>query len=72
MTYEQAQRWLAAIGGTHGVVREGTREVVVVQVASASKGDVCARRTLDTTLSQEQAHRRALTLACDELRRTLV
>jgi hypothetical protein len=71
MSYDEALRWLAAIGGTHGVVREDTREVVVVQVASASKGEVCARRTLDTTLSQEQAHRRALALACDELRRAL-
>jgi len=71
MTYEQAVRWLAAIGGTHEVVREGTWEIVVVRVASASKGEVCARRTLDTTLSQEQAHRHALALACDELRSAL-
>jgi hypothetical protein len=42
-----------------------------VRVASASKGEVCARRTLDTTLSQAQAHRHALALACDELRRAL-
>ena len=71
MTYDQALRWLSAIGGTQDVVREGTREIVVVRVASASKGEVCARRTLDATLSQAQAHRHALALACDELRRAL-
>jgi hypothetical protein len=57
MTYEQGLRWLAAIGGTHDVVREGTREVVVVRVSSASKGEVCARTTLDTSMSQ--SHPRA-------------
>ena len=69
MTFDQATRWLAAIGGCHEVVREGNREIVVVRVASASKGERCARKTLDTTLSQSQAHRHAL--ACDELRRAL-
>jgi hypothetical protein len=71
MTFDQATRWLAAIGGCHEVVREGNREIVVVRVASASKGEVSARRTLDTTLAQGPAQRRALTLACDELRRAL-
>ena len=71
MTYDQAVRWLTAIGGSHDVVREGNREVVVVRVTSASKGDVERRMALDTVLSQEQAQRRALALACDELRRAL-
>jgi len=71
MTHDEAVRWLAAIGGSHEVVREGNRETVVVLVTSANKGEVSRRMALDTSLSQEQAHRRAFTLACDELRRAL-
>ena len=71
MTFDEATRWLTAIGGSHEVVREGDREIVVVRVASASKGECMRRMTLDTTLSPELAQRRAFALACGELRRAL-
>ena len=71
MNYDEAVRWLAAIGGTHEITREGIREIVVVRVSSANRGDVVRRTALDRGISQELAGRRAFVLACDELRRAL-
>ena len=59
MKFDEAARWLAAISGSHEVVREGNRGIVVVRVASASKGECIRRMTVDTILSQELARRRA-------------
>lgn len=75
MTYEQAKRWLAKIGGEQAVVREDdTFDAVVVRVTSA-KGPELSRRALFqaglTDYRREMAYREALVRACDELMRAL-
>jgi hypothetical protein len=75
MNYEQAERWLRAIGGTHEIERDGSgNEVVVVRLVSATGGPVSRRATIDPALAgygPGEGVRRALVLACEELKLAL-
>jgi hypothetical protein len=75
MNYEQAAKWLRAIGGTHVVERDNSgNEIVVVSVVSAIKGPVSQRAIVDTSLAwrgPEELVRRAFVFACQELKAAL-
>lgn len=78
VTYDEAKRWLAKIGGQWKETREGAlprpRGTVLVSVTSA-KGPLVQRQAFfdDATQGFEREFeiRRAFIRACDELRRAL-
>lgn len=78
VTYEEAWRWLAKIGGTWSERREPEpprlRRTVVVSVRSA-KGQMVERCATFGGVSEPWEHelevRRAFVRACDELKRAL-
>ena len=75
MNYDEAMRWLEAIGGAHEIVHEaGGKDVVVVSVSSATRGKVSRRTSLDACLvghARDAAFRTAFALACGELKLAL-
>ena len=76
MTFEEAQRWLAKIGGKMIEAKEqakGKGSIIVV-VESASRGTVQRHWLFDDRLTgyeRELEIRRAFVRACEELKRAL-
>ena len=72
MTYEEAERWLRAIGGERIMARETAKfDSVIVLVKSATKGEISRHSVYDASLAGvqlEAAIREAFVRACDELR----
>jgi len=76
VTYEEARKWLAKIGGEMVEGKDQMRGTgsIVVSVKSARHGDVQRHALFDDRLSgyeRELAMRRAFVHACEELRRAL-
>jgi hypothetical protein len=75
MTYEQAKKWLAAIGGEEIIERETEDRGSVIVLVKPSKGGEVSRHWLFdeklTDTAREDAIRTAFLAACRELKLAL-